>query len=235
MRRVRGMPLRLGSEDSLLYFYPGKREGRRNSSPAVSGLRGRLHKGLRRPLEASVGVARSPAAIVPALRLWDPSKTFGGEKALDKASLEIAPGEVHGLLGQNGSGKSTLIKILAGFQAPDPGSRFEIGGAEVALPLAPREFRKHCMSFVHQHLGLIPSLTVLENLFLGRFAEREAAATIEMSAATKADFIEAILGRKLAAVTPPMAPAVRGPSHAVVHNLSGGTIETILTSRSRSS
>jgi ribose transport system ATP-binding protein len=292
-------------------------------------------------VEASVGVARSPAAIVPALRLWDLSKTFGGQKALDRASLEIAPGEVHGLLGQNGSGKSTLIKILAGFHAPDPGSRLEIGGADVALPLAPGEFRKYRISFVHQHLGLIPSLTVLENLFLGRLAEREAwainwsaerraaralfasydinidpdarvadiapverallaivraitemneaggagagllvldeptpflpkrdidrlfqlvraviaksasvifvshevdevmeitdratvlrdgkvAATIETGAATKADFIEAIVGRKLAAVTPPMASAVRGPSHAVVHNLSGGTIE----------
>jgi ribose transport system ATP-binding protein len=284
-------------------------------------------------------VARAPATTVAALRLWDLSKTFGGQKALDNASLEIAPGEVHGLLGQNGCGKSTLIKILAGFHAPDPGSRLEIGGAEVALPLAPGEFRKHRMSFVHQHLGLIPSLTVLENLILGRLAEREAwainwsaerraaralfasydidpdarvadiapverallaivraitemneaggvgagllvldeptpflpkrdidrlfqlvraviakgasvifvshdvdevmeitdratvlrdgkvAATIETRAATKSDFIEAIVGRKLAAMTPPTPPAVRGPSHAVVHKLSGGTVE----------
>ena len=125
-------------------------------------------------MEASVGVTARPRQPSPALRLWDLSKTFGGQKALDKASLEIAPGEVHGLLGQNGSGKSTLIKILAGFHAPDPGSRLEIGGAEVALPLAPGEFRKYRMSFVHQHLGLIPSLTVLENLLLGRLAERDA-------------------------------------------------------------
>jgi ribose transport system ATP-binding protein len=119
-------------------------------------------------------VGPAPSATVAALRLWDLSKTFGGQKALDNASLEIAPGEVHGLLGQNGCGKSTLIKILAGFHAPDPGSRLEIGGAEVALPLAPGEFRKHRMSFVHQHLGLIPSLTALENLLLGRLAESEA-------------------------------------------------------------
>ena len=51
------------------------------------------------------------------------------------------------------------------------------------------------------------------------------AATIDTRAATKADFIEAIVGRKLAAMTPPAPPAARGPSHAVVHNLSGGTIE----------
>jgi ribose transport system ATP-binding protein len=115
-----------------------------------------------------------PAAIVPALRLWDLSKTFGGQKALDNASLAIARGELHGLLSQNGCGKSTHIKILAGFHAPDRGSRLEIGGADVALPLARGEFRKPRMSFVHQHLGLIPSLTVLENLFLARLAEREA-------------------------------------------------------------
>ena len=292
-------------------------------------------------MEASIGVGPAPATTVAALRLWDLSKTFGGQKALDNASLEIAPGEVHGLLGQNGCGKSTLIKVLAGFHAPDPGSRLEIGGAEVTLPLAPGEFRKHRMSFVHQHLGLIPSLTALENLLLGRLAESEAwainwsakrraaralfasydididpdarvtdiapverallaivravtemneaggagagllvldeptpflpkrdvdrlfqlvraviaknasvifvshdvdevmeitdratvlrdgkvAATIDTSAATKSDFIEAIVGRKLAAMTPPAPPAVRGPSYAVVHNLSGGTIE----------
>jgi ribose transport system ATP-binding protein len=292
-------------------------------------------------VEASIGVGPAPARTATALRLWDLSKTFGGQKALDNASLEIAPGEVHGLLGQNGCGKSTLIKILAGFHAPDPGSRLEIGGTEVPLPLAPGDFRKHRMSFVHQHLGLIPSLTALENLLLGRLAESDAwainwsakrraaralfasydididpdarvadiapverallaivravtdmneaggtgagllvldeptpflpkrdidrlfqlvraviakgasvifvshdvdevmeitdratvlrdgkvAASIDTRAATKSDFIEAIVGRKLATMTPPAPPAVRGPSHAIVHNLSGGTIE----------
>jgi ribose transport system ATP-binding protein len=46
------------------------------------------------------------------------SKTFPGQRALDSASLTVAPGEVHALLGQNGSGKSTLIKILAGYHQP---------------------------------------------------------------------------------------------------------------------
>ena len=80
---------------------------------------------------------KSLAQAPPALRLWDLSKTFGGQKALDRASLEIAQGEVHGLLGQNGCGKSTLIKVLAGFHPPDPGSRLQIQGTDVALPLAP--------------------------------------------------------------------------------------------------
>lgn len=106
----------------------------------------------------------------PALRLHNLSKSFGGEQALKHASLSVAPGEVHGLLGQNGSGKSTLIKILAGFHAPDPGAELSIHGSPVALPLKAGEFRRHGLSFVHQNLGLVPSLTVVENLFVGELA-----------------------------------------------------------------
>jgi ribose transport system ATP-binding protein len=105
-----------------------------------------------------------------ALHLSDLSKTFGGQKALDRVTLEVQQGEVHGLLGQNGSGKSTLIKVLAGFHPPDAGSRLQICGAEVPLPLAPGAFRHYRMSFVHQHLGLIPALSVVENLLIGRLA-----------------------------------------------------------------
>ena len=78
------------------------------------------------------------------------------------------PGEVHGLLGKNGSGKSTLVKILAGFHSPDQGGKLEFNGQTVDLPLKPGDFRRLGMSFVHQNLGLAPSLTVLENL---RFAD----------------------------------------------------------------
>ena len=102
----------------------------------------------------------------PVLRLSDIAKTFGGARALDRVSFEVLPGEVHGLLGKNGSGKSTLVKILAGYHAPDPGGRMEFNGEEVALPLKPGDFRRLGMSFVHQNLGLVPSLTVLENLRL---------------------------------------------------------------------
>jgi ribose transport system ATP-binding protein len=106
-----------------------------------------------------------------ALLLTGLTKAFGGQRALDDASLEVAQGEVHGLLGQNGSGKSTLIKILAGFHAPDPGGRLTICGEDVPMPLKPGAFRHHRISFVHQHLGLIPALTVLENMLIGRLSQ----------------------------------------------------------------
>lgn len=102
----------------------------------------------------------------PVLRLSDIAKSFGGARALKGISFEVLPGEVHGLLGKNGSGKSTLVKILAGFHACDPGGRMEFNGEGVVLPLRPGDFRRLGMSFVHQNLGLVPSLTVLENLRL---------------------------------------------------------------------
>jgi ribose transport system ATP-binding protein len=92
------------------------------------------------------------------------SKTFGATRALNKVSLEVLAGEIHGLVGQNGSGKSTLIKVLAGYYEPDAGSKLSIDGAPVRLPWRPGDGRQYGISFVHQDLALIPSLTVLENL-----------------------------------------------------------------------
>lgn len=92
------------------------------------------------------------------------SKTFGATRALNKVSLEVSAGEIHGLVGQNGSGKSTLIKVLAGYYEPDAGSKLSIDGAPVRLPWRPGDGRQYGISFVHQDLALIPSLTVLENL-----------------------------------------------------------------------
>jgi ribose transport system ATP-binding protein len=110
------------------------------------------------------------ASAPPALLFRNLSKAFGGQRALDNVSLRVERGEVHGLLGQNGSGKSTLIKVLAGFHEPDPGSELAVDGREVPLPLAPGRFRELGISFVHQNLGLIPALTVVENLLIGRLA-----------------------------------------------------------------
>jgi ribose transport system ATP-binding protein len=92
------------------------------------------------------------------------SKTFGATQALNNVFLDVLAGEIHGLVGQNGSGKSTLIKVLAGYYEPDAGSRLSIDGASIRLPLRPGDYSRYGISFVHQELALIPSLTVLENL-----------------------------------------------------------------------
>jgi ribose transport system ATP-binding protein len=106
----------------------------------------------------------------PVLRIERLSKSFGGARALDEVSLLVRHGEVHGLLGQNGSGKSTLIKILSGFHEPDGKPTIEIDGRVLPVPMSVGSLRAHGVSFVHQHLGLLPSLTVLENLLLSDFA-----------------------------------------------------------------
>jgi ribose transport system ATP-binding protein len=103
----------------------------------------------------------------PVLRVSDLSKTFIGQRALDRVELEIGPAEVHAIIGHNGSGKSTLIKILAGYHVPDSGSGpVEVGGQELRFG-DPESARRLGLRFIHQELGLVDSLTVLENLRLG--------------------------------------------------------------------
>jgi ribose transport system ATP-binding protein len=108
-------------------------------------------------------------AQTPVVRCEGVSKSFSGREVLHGVTLDIWPGSVHALVGQNGSGKSTLIKILAGFYAPEQGSRLFVKGRSVGLPLSPDMPRRLGMSFVHQDLGLADSLTVLENLLVGRY------------------------------------------------------------------
>lgn len=102
--------------------------------------------------------------VVPALLVSKIAKTFGGARALKGIDFSVAPGEVHGLLGQNGSGKSTFVKILSGFHAPDAGGSISVFGRSLELPMRAGAFRDYQMAFVHQHLGLVPSLSVLENM-----------------------------------------------------------------------
>jgi ribose transport system ATP-binding protein len=108
----------------------------------------------------------------PALSIRHLSKRFGGAHALDDVSLDVLPGEVLGLLGQNGSGKSTLIKILSGYHAPEPGGELLIHGEPLSLPVPAGAPEKLGLAFVHQHLGLVPSLTVLENLRMNTIASQ---------------------------------------------------------------
>jgi ribose transport system ATP-binding protein len=97
------------------------------------------------------------------------SKTFAGTTVLNDVDLSVRHGEIHGLVGHNGSGKSTLIKILAGYHSPDPGGELRVRGEPVSLPLRHGEHRDLGIAFVHQDLGLVESLSVLENLRLGRY------------------------------------------------------------------
>ncbi len=107
-----------------------------------------------------------------ALEITGLSKSFGGVRALESVDLRVAPGEIHGLVGRNGSGKSTLIKVLAGYHSPDPGAQLKVAGREVPLPVHARALSQLGLSFVHQDLGLVANLSILENMRVGRYRSR---------------------------------------------------------------
>ena len=85
---------------------------------------------------------------------------------LHDVSLTIGAGEVHALVGQNGSGKSTLIKILAGFHRADSGARSLVDGQPVSLGDS-EAIHGAGVRFVYLDLGLVPTLSVADNLALG--------------------------------------------------------------------
>jgi len=93
------------------------------------------------------------------------SKGFPGVLANDNIDFEVAPGEIHALLGENGSGKSTLMSILAGLYRPDRGAVL-IKGREVSLR-SPRDAIRYGIGMVHQHFKLVDNFTVVENIILG--------------------------------------------------------------------
>ncbi len=98
------------------------------------------------------------------------SKTFGGVMALSDASLNVAPGEIHALIGQNGAGKSTLIKVLTGYHRKSSGDvTFE--GRPFEVP-TPRAAQVAGISTIYQEINLVPQRSVTENICLGREARR---------------------------------------------------------------
>lgn len=104
------------------------------------------------------------------LRLAGIRKTFGDKIALHHVDIEVRRGEVHVICGENGAGKSTLMNILAGIHEPSGGS-IELNGKSVAIA-NPIEASSLGIGMVHQHFALVPSMTVAENVFLGRHLRR---------------------------------------------------------------
>ncbi len=105
-------------------------------------------------------------ATASIIRMVDVWKSFGPVHANRGATLGVAQGEIHALVGENGAGKSTLMRILSGMYAPDRGE-VHVGGADVT-GWSTREAIDAGVGMVHQHFMLVPTLTVAENVVLGR-------------------------------------------------------------------
>lgn len=101
----------------------------------------------------------------PWLQIRGLTKSFAGELALDDANLDIARGEVHGLVGANGAGKSTLIRCLAGVTLADSG-RIIVGTEELRQG-SPKASEQAGLAFIHQELNLVPHFSALQNMLLG--------------------------------------------------------------------
>jgi ribose transport system ATP-binding protein len=94
------------------------------------------------------------------------SKNFGGIQALNNVDLNLYRGEVHAVIGENGAGKTTLMNIIAGILKQDTGL-IEISGEKVDVN-SPLDALKKGIATIHQDLTMMPHLTVMENVFMGR-------------------------------------------------------------------
>jgi inositol transport system ATP-binding protein len=102
----------------------------------------------------------------PLLKMSHLTKRFPGVLALDNVNFEVERGEIHGLLGENGAGKSTLLKILSGAHHPDSGT-IDFDGHVIRLD-NPHQAQTYGIVTIYQEFNLVPSLTIAENVFIGR-------------------------------------------------------------------
>ena len=103
------------------------------------------------------------------LSIHNVSKSFPGVKALDNVSMDVRRGVVHGIVGENGAGKSTLMKILSGVYTKDSGE--VVFDGRLVEKTTPIDALRSGLSIIYQEFSLVNSMTVGENIFLGRFRE----------------------------------------------------------------
>lgn len=156
----------------------------------------------------------------PIIQMKNIEKHFGSVIALAGVSLEVFPGECHCLLGDNGAGKSTFIKTMSGVHQPTHGEIFFEG-----KPMSfgdPRDAISAGIATVHQHLAMIPLMSVSRNFFMGnepvkkvgpmKFFDHDYANQVTMDEMRK------------------MGINLRGPDQAV-GTLSGGERQTVAIAR----
>ena len=109
----------------------------------------------------------------PILALDDVTVQFGGLKACDTVSFEVERGEMFALIGPNGAGKTTVVNAITGIYRPNPGATIRYtdraGETYDLIGRKPHDIVRHGVARTFQNLGLFPSLSVLDNLMLGRY------------------------------------------------------------------
>ncbi|HEV8036668.1 ATP-binding cassette domain-containing protein [Yoonia sp.] len=156
----------------------------------------------------------------PIIQMKNIQKHFGSVIALAGVSVDVFPGECHCLLGDNGAGKSTFIKTMSGVHKPTAGEIFFEG-----KPMSfedPRDAMEAGIATVHQHLAMIPLMSVSRNFFMGNEPVKKKFG-INFLDQQKADEITMQEMRK-------MGINLRGPDQAV-GTLSGGERQTVAIAR----
>lgn len=156
----------------------------------------------------------------PIIRMVDIQKHFGSVIALAGVSVDVFPGECHCLLGDNGAGKSTFIKTMSGVHKPTAGEIF-FEGAPMQFE-RPRDAIEAGIATVHQHLAMIPLMSVSRNFFMGNEPVRKLG-PLKLFDHEKANQITMEAMKK-------MGINLRGPDQAV-GTLSGGERQTVAISR----
>src|SRR5258706_231631 len=131
-----------------------------SSSGPISGRLYRRANQTRKP---------SKSFLMPSVELHHIIKSFASLRAVNDVSLTIAPGTVHGLLGENGAGKTTLMNILYGMVQRD-GGQIRIDGRAAEIN-SPRDAIANGIGMVHQHFMLAGAMSVLDNVLLGDLRE----------------------------------------------------------------
>ena len=158
---------------------------------------------------------------MPLLSVRDIEKSYGGLKAIDRVTLDIGRGEIVALVGDNGAGKSTLIKMICGALMPDAGEIL-LDGRAVTFR-SPKDATEAGIETVHQSLGLVDTLNVPENVFLGREKTTQVLGLFrQLDLAAMHTQTRQLLGRFGISVPTLNEPVVR---------LSGGQRQTIAISR----
>lgn len=104
------------------------------------------------------------------LKMQGISKSYGGIKALDNVELDLQEGEILCLLGENGAGKSTLMKILSGVVIPSSGEIY-MDGQKIEIK-NPQNAHEHGISTVYQELVQFSEMTIMENIYMGRYPKK---------------------------------------------------------------
>ena len=152
----------------------------------------------------------------PLVEMRGIGKTFGAVRALHQVDLQVAAGEMLGLVGDNAAGKSTLMKILSGALQPDAGE-IRIAGERVEHQ-SPIAARAAGIEMIYQDFALVPQLTVTQNIFLGRELRRRVLGVPLLDKREMNERARALLtglGLRVPAVTNPVLALSGGQQQAV--------------------